>query len=219
VNSRPGDEKLTDCRQAFAAALNTLMAEDERIVVVANDSIGSSNLTETVKLFPDRVVNVGIAEQNMVGVAAGLAGAGRPVFVCAAASFLTARAMEQIKVDIAYGRANVKLCGMAPGMAYGEMGPTHHSNEDLSWLRAVAGLSVVVPADPVETAAAVRWAAGHDGPVFLRVSRMKVPTLFGADYTFTPGLGRVMRPGADVAIVAHGTTLRLALRAADELAA
>ena len=117
------------------------------------------------KPFPDRLINVGIAEQDMVGVAAGLANGGFIPFVCGAAPFLTGRALEQIKVDVAYNGYPVVLCGMSPGMAYGELGPTHHSIEDLSWLRAIDGLAVVVPADPAQTRAAVRWAATSGRPV------------------------------------------------------
>src|SRR6478609_4949869 len=123
-----------------------------------------------VDTLADRLINVGIAEQDMVGVAAGLANGGRIVFVSAASCFLTARALEQIKADVAYSNRNVKLCGMSPGMAYGELGPTHHSIEDIAWLRAIDNMTIVVPADPVETAAAMRWAAEVERPVFIRVS-------------------------------------------------
>ena len=105
------------------------------------------------KLFPERLINVGIAEQDMVGVSAGLANGGFIPFVCGAAPFLTGRALEQIKVDAAYNGLPIVLCGMSPGMAYGELGPTHHSIEDLSWLRAIDGLVIVVPADPAQTRA------------------------------------------------------------------
>jgi len=152
-----------DCRVAFAEEIAALAREDERIVAVCNDSVGSSNLVAFGKEFPDRLINVGIAEQDMVGVAAGLAGGGYIPFVCAAAPFLTGRATEQIKADVAYSRAHVILCGMSPGMAYGALGPTHHSIEDFAWMRAIAGLTVLAPADPDETRGAVRWAAGS-GP-------------------------------------------------------
>src|SRR5512137_1325080 len=147
---------LHDCRDAFAAALETLACEDERIVVVVNDSVGSSKVGGFKKQFPQRIFNVGIAEQNMVGVAAGLANGGKIPFVCGAACFLTGRALEQIKVDLAYSFANVKVCGMSSGMAYGELGPTHHSIEDMAWTRAIANMTVIVPADPPETARAVQ---------------------------------------------------------------
>ena len=164
-----------DCRIAFADTLVALAEADPRIVAVVNDSVGSSNLKEFKRRFPDRLINVGIAEQNLVGVSAGLASAGKIPFTCGASCFLTGRALEQVKADLAYSRHNVKLCGMSSGMAYGELGPTHHSIEDLAWTRAIANLTVIVPADPIETAQAVRAAAAIDGPVFLRVSRMPVP--------------------------------------------
>ena len=150
---------LYDCRKAFSDTLVALAEADPRIVAVANDSVGSSNLKEFKKRFPGRLVNVGIAEQNMVGVSAGLANGGLIPFVCAASCFLTGRALEQVKVDLGYSRSNVKLCGMSSGVAYGELGPTHHSIEDLAWTRAIANMTVIVPADPNETAAALRAAA------------------------------------------------------------
>ena len=163
---------------------------------MANDSVGSSNLKEFKKRFPERLVNVGIAEQNMVGVSAGLANGGLIPFVCGASCFLTGRALEQVKVDLGYSRSNVKLCGMSSGVAYGELGPTHHSIEDLAWTRAIANMTVIVPADPAETAAAVRAAAAYDGPVFLRLSRMPVPDVHPADYGFDIGRAARLRAGS-----------------------
>ena len=207
-----------DCRVAFADELIRLAETDERIVAVCNDSVGSSNLGGFAQRFPDRLINVGIAEQDMVGVGAGLALSGFVPFVCGASPFLTGRALEQIKADVAYSQAPVVLCGMSPGMAYGELGPTHHSIEDLSWLRAVADLAIVVPADPAQTRAAVRWAAGARTPVFLRVGRFKVPEVTG-DEPFVLGRAGVLRDGSDVTLVAAGTTVSRALDAADALAA
>jgi transketolase len=200
-----------DCRVAFADELIALAREDERIVAVCNDSVGSSNLTGFAREFPDRMINVGIAEQDMVGVGSGLALSGYVPFVCAAAPFLTGRALEQIKADVAYSQSPVVLCGMSPGMAYGELGPTHHSIEDLSWLRAIAGLGIVVPADPAETRQAVRWAASAATPVFLRVGRFKVPAV-GSDFRF--GSAAVLRPGSDVTVIATGSMVSRALDAA-----
>ena len=208
-----------DCRQTFAETLIELARADKRIVAVCNDSVGSSNLVAFQKEFPDRLVNVGIAEQNMVGVAAGLANGGFTPFVCAAAPFLTGRALEQIKADVAYNGYHVVLCGMSPGMAYGELGPTHHSIEDLSWLRAITDLAIVVPADPAQTRAAVRWAAQADRPAYLRIGRFKVPAVAKDEDGFIFGRADVMRQGADVAIVATGVMVSRALEAADDLAA
>jgi transketolase len=207
-----------DCRVAFARTLESLAREDARIVAVVSDSLGSTGLSQFSELFPRRTVNVGIAEQNMVGVAAGLANGGKIPFVCAASCFLTARALEQIKVDVAYSRANVKLCGMAAGLAYGQFGPTHHSIEDLAWLRAIANLTIIVPADPGETAQAVRAAGAMEGPVFLRVSRTPVPEVHPAGYRFQIGAASVLRPGGDVTLIANGTMVCRALEAAALLA-
>ena len=178
---------LHDCRKAFAQALSELAGEDERIVVVCNDSVGSSNLVSFARDYPGRLFNVGIAEQDMVGVGAGLANGGYIPFVCAASPFLTGRALEQIKADVAYSEASVKLCGMSSGLAYGPLGPTHHSIEDLAWLRVLPDLPLVVPADPAETRAAVRWAAGASGPAFLRISRSPVPDLPAPVHYMNPG--------------------------------
>lgn len=210
---------LHDCRDAWVEALLELAETDDRIVAVVNDSVGSSKLGAFQKRFPDRLINVGIAEQNMVGVGAGLANGGKVPFVSAAACFLTARAMEQIKVDAAYSQHHIVLVGQSPGMAYGELGPTHHSIEDLGWLRTIPGLTVVVPSDPIETAQAVRWAAAHDGPVFIRVSRMGVPMVNRADYEFVPGKAVTLRDGNDVTLAAVGTVVSRALAAAESLAA
>jgi transketolase len=208
-----------DCRAAFAETLIELAQADERIVAVCNDSVGSSNLGGFQKLFPDRLINVGIAEQNMVGVGAGLANGGFIPFVCGAGPFLTGRALEQIKVDVAYNGFSVVLCGMSPGMAYGELGPTHHSIEDLSWLRAIDGLAIVVPADPAQTSAAVRWAAKSGTPCYLRIARTKVPevTPSGSD-AFAFERADVLRDGSDVSIVATGVMVSRALAAAEALA-
>ena len=208
-----------DCRKAWAETLEALAAEDERIIAVVNDSIGSSNLGGFRDRFPERTVNVGIAEQNMVGVGAGLANGGRIPFVSGAACFLTARALEQLKADIAYAGFNVKLVGQSSGIAYGELGATHHSIEDYSWLRALKQITVIVPADPFETAEAVRWAASHEGPVFIRLSRMPVPMLNGIDKDFVPGKARRICDGDAATIIANGTTVHIAAEAADQLRA
>ena len=193
---------------------------DPRIVAVCNDSVGSSNLVQFQKLFPERLINVGIAEQDMVGVSAGLANGGFIPFVCGAAPFLTGRALEQIKVDVAYNGFPIVLCGMSPGMAYGELGPTHHSIEDLSWLRAIDGLAIVVPADPAQTRAAVRWAANSGVPSYLRIGRTKAPSVTPDDskaFTF----GRGERPAAGLGRSRSSRPESLvsrALEAADALA-
>ena len=215
----PPSSNLFDCRDAFAAALEQVAERDNRIVIVVNDSIGSSKLGGFRKRWPERTINVGIAEQNMVGVGSGLANGGKVPFVSAAACFLTARALEQIKADVAYTNANVKLVGQSPGVGYGELGPTHHSIEDMAWLRLLPNLAVVAPSDPWETAQAVEAAAAHEGPVFLRISRFGVPKLPRPDNArFEIGKAETLREGGDVAIIACGVMVARALEAADRLA-
>jgi len=207
-----------DCRKSFAEELLALAREDERIVAVCNDSVGSSNLVAFRNEFPDRLINVGIAEQDLVGVGAGLANGGMIPFVSAAAPFLTGRALEQIKADVAYSQVKVVLCGQSPGMAYGELGPTHHSIEDLSWLRAIADVPIVVPADPAQTRAAVRWAAYHTGPSYLRIPRFPVPDVTPPGTPFEFGRSVQLTDGEDVTVIAAGSLVSRALDAADQLA-
>jgi transketolase len=203
------DAQTYDCRKAFADTLIELARADERIVAVCNDSVGSSNLVAFREEFPERLINVGIAEQDLVGVGAGLANGGLIPFVSAAAPFLTGRALEQIKADVAYSNTHVILCGQSPGVAYGELGPTHHSIEDLSWTRAIDNLNVLVPADPVQTRAAVRWAVEHPGPLYLRVPRFKVPEVTPEDV--------LVSEGDDITVIAVGTMVSRAVEAAERL--
>ncbi|NJQ02032.1 transketolase family protein [Streptomyces zingiberis] len=209
---------LHDCRKTFAETLIELAEGDPRTVAVCNDSVGSSNLGEFQRRFPDRLVNVGIAEQLMVGAGAGLANGGRIPFVCAAAPFLTGRALEQIKADVAYSRTNVKLCAMSPGFAYGQLGPTHHGVEDFAWVRTLPEMVVLAPADPAETREALRWAHRYEGPVYLRIGRTKVPDLT-PHVPFEAGRAALLREGGDVTLIGVGTTVSTVLAAAGELAA
>jgi transketolase len=147
-----------------------------------------------------------------------LANGGLIPFVCGASPFLTGRALEQIKVDLAYSNNNVKLCGMSSGMAYGELGPTHHSIEDMAWLRAIANMTVIVPADPVETEQVVEAAVHTDGPMFIRLSRLPVPIVHTPDYHFEIGKAALLRDGDDVTVIANGVLVCQALAAAELLA-
>ncbi|NTJ09573.1 transketolase family protein [Rhizobium lusitanum] len=217
MNAPVNTPRLHDCRDAFAATLERLATQDETIVAVCNDSVGSSKLSGFKSKFPGRLVNVGIAEQNMVGVAAGLANGGRLPYVCAAAPFLTGRSLEQIKADISYSNANVKLVGISSGMAYGELGPTHHSIEDFAWMRVLPNLPVIAPCDRIETAAAVEWAATYSGPCFLRLSRVGVPDLLPEGHIFELGRANVLREGSDVTLIANGTLTHRIVKAAEIL--
>ena len=209
---------LFDCRDSFAATIESLAEHDNRIVTVVSDSLGSSKLGNFKKRWPERMVNVGIAEQTLVAVGAGLANGGKVPFVSAASCFITGRAMEQVKADIAYSNVNVKLIGQSSGVAYGELGPTHHSIEDMAWLRLFNNLTLIVPADPWQTEQAIRAAAAMDGPVFVRVSRMPVPALERSDARFEIGKAEMLTEGDDVAIIANGTMVHRAVAAAKILA-
>ncbi len=219
VDAQSARPQLFDCRDAYICALEEMAAADSRVCAVANDSLSSARLKGFHAKFPERFVNVGIAEQNMVGVGAGLANGGMIPYVCGAGCFLTARAMEQVKVDLAYSRSNVKLCAMSPGMAYGQLGPTHHSIEDLAWTRVLPNLTVIVPADPIETAAAMRYSLIHEGPMYLRISRMPVPCVHDGNYEFRLGKAVLLREGNDITLIANGVLVSRAVDAARALAA
>jgi transketolase len=218
VPENDAETRLYDCRDAYAKALEAMAEADPRVCAVVSDSVSSTKLKSFSQKFPTRFVNVGIAEQNLVGVGAGLANGGMAPYVCAASCFITARAMEQVKVDLGYSKSNVRLCGMSSGMAYGELGPTHHSIEDLAWTRIIPNLSVVVPADPLETAAAMHYSLEHVGPMFLRISRMPVRAVHGEGFQFTLGKASTLREGNDVTLMANGVMVSRALDAAESLA-
>ena len=210
--------QLRDCRDAYAKTLEEIAEKDARVCVVINDSLSSAKMKDFQAKFPTRFVNVGIAEQNMVGVGSGLANGGMVPYLCGASCFLTARAMEQVKVDLAYSNANVRICGMSSGMAYGQLGPTHHSIEDLAWTRVLPNMTVIVPADPIETASVMRYSLEHVGPMFLRISRIPVREVHSDDYKFELGRAALLREGSDVTIVATGVVVSRALDAAERLA-
>ena len=210
--------QLSDCRDAYAKALEEMAEKDARVCVVINDSLSSAKMKDFKAKYPERFINVGIAEQNMVGVGNGLANGGMIPYLCGASCFLTARAMEQVKVDLAYSNANVRICGMSSGMAYGQLGPTHHSIEDMAWLRILPNMTVVVPADPIETAAVMQYSLEHEGPMFLRISRIPVRAVHQDDYKFTLGKAVLLRQGHDVTLIANGVVVSRALDAAEILA-
>jgi len=211
--------QLYDCRDAYARALEAMAEKDTRVAVVINDSLSSAKMKDFKAKFPARFVNVGIAEQNMVGVGAGLANGGMVPYLCGAACFLTARAMEQVKVDLAYSKSNVRICGMSSGMAYGQLGPTHHSIEDLAWTRILPNMTVIVPADPIETEMAMRYSLEHTGPMYIRISRIPVRKVHSDGYKFVLGKAVTLREGRDVTIIANGVVVSRALDAAEVLAA
>jgi transketolase len=217
VESKPGAKPNLE---VFSAVLQELAATDRDIVVVTSDSRGSGKLVPYGKNFPGQIVEIGIAEQNLVGVAAGLASAGKKTFAVSPACFLTARALEQIKNDVAYSDNPVKLIGISAGVSYGALGTTHHSLHDFAALRAINNLIVAAPADNFETEAAIKEAAATSHPIYLRFGKKNMPLLTtDPGNTFSFGKGRVITKGADLAFIATGETVQPALEAAAALRA
>lgn len=206
-------------REAYGEALRELGLENKDIVVLDADLSKSTKTNVFGKAFPDRHFNVGIAEQNLMGVAAGLAAAGKVPFVSTFAMFAAGRAFEQIRNSICYPKLNVKIAATHAGLTVGEDGASHQAIEDISLMRSIPNMTVIVPADAVETSHAVAWAAKHHGPVYLRLGRMSVPDVFGDDYQFKAGKAVELIDGTDVTIIATGVMVAPARRAADELAA
>ena len=205
--------------EVFSSTLQELAAGDRNIVVVTSDSRGSGKLIPFAERFPRQLVEIGIAEQNLVGVAAGLASAGKIPFAVSPACFLTARALEQVKNDVAYTDNHVKLVGISAGVSYGALGTTHHSLHDFAVLRAINNMTIVAPADNYETAEAVKAAASLRQPIYLRFGKKNMPDLTEHPDGFTFGKGRLLREGSDVAFIASGETVYPALLAAQMLEA
>lgn len=206
--------------EAFADTVLALAKADRNVLVVTSDSRGSGKLGPFGQALPRQIVEVGIAEQNLVGIAAGLGSCGKKVFAVSPACFLTARALEQIKNDVCYSDHPVTLVGISAGVSYGALGTTHHSLHDFAALRAIHNVTVIAPADNFETREAVRWAAGHDRPVYLRFGKAPLYTLPGSgSEAWVAGRARSLRAGRDLAFVASGETVIHALLAAEHLAA
>lgn len=203
--------------EVFSGTLQHLAQTDRDIIVVTSDSRGSGKLVPFGQKFPEQIIEVGIAEQNLVGVAAGLASAGKKVFAVSPACFLTARALEQIKNDVAYSDNPVKLIGISAGVSYGALGSTHHSLHDFAVLRTINNLIVVAPADNFETEQAILLAAETDKPVYIRFGKKQMPLLSEDEKTFEFGKGRIVREGSDITIIGTGETVAPALRAAEKL--
>ncbi|MGI4867392.1 MAG: transketolase family protein [Janthinobacterium lividum] len=203
----------------FSGTLQELAATDRDLLVVTSDSRGSGKLVPFAERYPRQLIEIGIAEQNLVGVAAGLASTGKKVFAVSPACFLTARSFEQIKTDVAYSNNPVKLVGISAGVSYGALGSTHHSLHDFAALRAVNNIIIVAPADNFETEQAIRLAAAMEQPVYLRFGKKPMPLLTTSDVPFAFGKGRVVREGADLTLIGTGETTYPALQAAQKLAA
>ncbi|NLG86489.1 MAG: transketolase family protein [Firmicutes bacterium] len=205
-------------RDAYGETLIELGRELKNLVVLDADLSKSTKTAGFAKLFPERFFNMGIAESNLVGTAAGLAAAGKIPFVSTFAVFATGRAYDQIRNSVAYPHLNVKICATHAGITVGEDGASHQALEDIALMRALPGMTVIVPADAPETKQAVRAATKHQGPVYIRLGRSGVPVISPPDYQFEVGQVAVLRPGEDVAIFACGIMVSVALTAAELLA-
>ncbi len=204
-------------RDAYGEALKELGGRYRDIVVLDADLSKSTKTAVFAKAYPDRFINVGIAEQNLVGTAAGLAAAGKIPFLSTFAMFAAGRAFEQIRNSVCYPHLNVKICATHAGLTVGEDGASHQAIEDINLMRGLPGMTVLVPADATETHQAVAWAAEYKGPVYLRLGRSSVPDIFGESYRFAPGRAALLAEGADLTIIACGIMVAPARQAADEL--
>ncbi|MFQ5808259.1 MAG: transketolase family protein [Armatimonadota bacterium] len=200
--------------EEFAGALLELAQQDPDVLVVTSDSRGSGRLNGFAEALPKQMIEVGIAEQTLVGVAAGLASTGKKVFAVSPASFLTARALEQIKNDVAYSDHPVKLVGISAGVSYGALGSTHHSLHDFAALRAIHNLDIVAPGDNFETRETIRAAVTHPRPLYIRFGKWALPRLHGSKADFEIGKAITVSDGSDVTFVGIGETVCVAYEAA-----
>lgn len=214
------DVKKIATRESYGNALAELGKEYEDVVVLDADLAAATKTGVFKKAFPERHIDCGIAESNMIGVAAGLAAAGKVPFASSFAMFAAGRAFEQVRNSVGYPKLNVKIGATHAGISVGEDGATHQCNEDIALMRTIPGMVVINPSDDVEARAAVKAAYEHQGPVYLRFGRLAVPVINDReDYKFELGKGVVLREGKDVTIIASGLPVANCLEAAEKLAA
>lgn len=202
------------CRKSFTDTLLELARTDKEIIAVTTDARGSVTLDSFAKELPGQFVECGIAEQNAVGISAGLAHSGKKVFVCGPACFYVTRSLEQIKVDLAYSQNNVKILGVSGGVAYGALGATHHSLHDIAVMRTFPGMNMVLPCDARQTKKLVRMLIDYPEPVYVRVGRAAVPDVYSDDnFEFEFGKANILLEGNDLTIIGAGETVYHAYQA------
>ena len=206
-------------REAYGEALKEIGGKNEQIVVLDADLSKSTKTNVFAKAYPQRFFNVGIAEQNLVGTAAGLAASGKIPFVSTFAMFAAGRAFEQIRNSVCYPKLNVKVAATHAGLTVGEDGASHQAIEDVSLMRSLPNMTVLVPADEEETRQAIAWASEYQGPVYIRLGRMSVDNVSPEGYVFAPAKAAVLTEGNDVTLIANGVMVTAALEAAKTLAA
>jgi transketolase len=212
-------ENTIPCRQAFTDKLLELALKDKDIVAVTSDARGSVTLNKFAKELPGQFVEVGIAEQNAIGISAGLALCGKKPFVCGPACFYAARSYEQVKVDVAYTKTNVKVIGVSGGISYGALGTTHHSLNDIAVMRTLPGMTVILPCDVALTQKMTEKLADFYGPVYVRMGRAPVPNVYtDIEPVFTIGKANTLLEGTDITIIGTGETVYYCLQAGKELA-
>lgn len=205
-------------REAYGEALIELGHEDPNVVVLEADLAKSTTTIKFKKEFPDRFFDCGVAEQNMMAMAAGLATTGKICYTGSFAMFATGRAFEQVRNTVSYPSLNVKICPTHAGLTVGPDGGSHQTIEDIALMRVIPGMTVIVPADYTEAKKAIKKAADIEGPVFIRLGRATVPVLFDDTYEFVPGKAVTLKEGSDVTICAAGIMVDSSLKAADTLA-
>lgn len=203
-------------RTAFIETLFSLAKDDPRIVLITGD-LGFGVVTPFMEQLPNQFVNAGVAEQNMTGLAAGMALSGKIVFTYSIANFPVLRPLEQIRNDVCYHNANVRIVSVGGGMAYGSLGPSHHATEDIAIMRALPNMMVVAPGDPAETRLAVRALINHQGPAYLRLGRAGEPSVHINEPDFQLGKAITVRPGSDITLISTGGMLYDAVQVAEAL--
>jgi transketolase len=203
----------------FAETVLELARQDRDVLVVTSDSRGSGKLTQYGEALPEQIVELGIAEQNVIGVSAGLASAGKKVFAASPACFITARGLEQIKNDVAYSDQPVRIIGISAGVSYGALGATHHSLHDYAALRAVHNITIVAPADNFETRETIKAIHTVSHPVYVRLGKAPMPHVHREGSSFTIGKAALIQDGRDLAFIACGETVAVAVAAAQLLTA
>lgn len=213
------ESKKIATRDAYGQILTELAASDENIFVLDADLSQSTKTAEFAKVCPERFINVGIAEGNLVSIAAGIAATGKTAFASSFAVFLTGRAFEQIRNSVCYPKLNVKIAGTHAGITVGEDGGSHQAIADISLMRSLPNMTVLVPSDAVSAKWLIKEAAQYDGPVYIRLGRQACPVLYADDYQFKWGKGEIVRMGKDITVFACGMMVSAALEAAELLAA
>jgi len=210
-------EEKKDLRSVMVQGFIDAVDQGVNLAVLVSDSTSTSKIKPFMEKYPNRLINVGIAEQNLVGVAAGLSLGGFVAVTANAAPFLVARANEQVKNDVCYSESNVKMMGLNAGDSYGPLASTHHAIDDISIMRGFGNIEIFAPCDPLETEQIIRYAVLHKGPVYIRLDSAKFPELHEKDYRFEPGKMDVLMKGNDITIFALGSVVHEAYDASLEL--